>query len=173
MSDTDITTKKSSKVTKWGTAGVLALVLAVIGCEMAGWPFLRLPLQQFLQNKLHRSVKIEKPFHLQLLGGIRLQVGGLKISAPAGFDAPYFVDAQGLDLQLRYRHLWSLKDGDPYRIQAIRADQLNAYLLRHADRHASWDFELDDTSPPRPFPVIEQLAVNQGQAKPQAGRAAR
>lgn len=165
MSDTEITKTKSSKVTRWVTASLLVLVLAVIGCEMAGWPFLRQPLQQFLQNKLHRSVEIERPFHLQLLGGIRLQVGALNISAPEGFDAPYFVDARGLDLQLRYRHLWSLKEGDPYRIQAIRADQLNAYLLRHADRHASWDFELDDTSPPRPFPVIEQLAVNQGQAK--------
>lgn len=165
MSDTDITTKKSNKVTRWVTASLLVLVLAVIGCEMAGWPFLRQPLQQLLQNKLHRSVQIERPFHLQLLGGLRLQVGGLKVSAPEGFDAPYFVDAHDLDLQLRYRHLWALKDGDPYRIQAIRADQLNAYLLRHADRHASWDFELDDTSPPRPFPVIEQLAVSQGQAK--------
>jgi AsmA family protein len=165
MSDTDITTKKSNKVTRWVTASLLVLVLAVIGCEMAGWPFLRQPLQQLLQNKLHRSVQIERPFHLQLLGGLRLQVGGLKVSAPEGFDAPYFVDAHDLDLQLRYRHLWALKEGDPYRIQAIRADQLNAYLLRHADRHASWDFELDDTSPPRPFPVIEQLAVNQGQAK--------
>ncbi|WP_018986350.1 AsmA family protein [Methylophilus methylotrophus] len=165
MSDTEITKTKSSKVTRWVTASLLVLVLTVIGCEVAGWPFLRQPLQQFLQNKLHRSVEIERPFHLQLLGGIRLQVGGLNISAPEGFGAPYFVDARGLDLQLRYRHLWSLKEGDPYRIQAIRADQLNAYLLRHADRHASWDFELDDTSPPRPFPVIEQLAVNQGQAK--------
>lgn len=165
MSDTEKTTKTSVKVTRWVAGVLLGLVVIVIGCEIAGWPFLRQPLQQFLQNKLHRSVEIERPFHLQMLGGIRLQVGGLKISAPEGFDAPYFVDAHGLDLQLRYRHLWSLKDGDPYRIQAIRADQLNAYLLRHADRHASWDFELDDTSPPRPFPVIEQLAVNQGQAK--------
>lgn len=165
MTDTEKTTKTAVKAARWVASVLLVLVLIVIGCEMAGWPFLRQPLQQFLQNKLHRSVEIERPFHLQLLGGIRLQAGGLKISTPEGFDAPYFVDAHGLDLQLRYRHLWSLKEVDPYRIQAIRADQLNAYLLRHVDRHASWDFELDDTSAPRPFPVIEQLAVNQGQAK--------
>lgn len=132
---------------------------------MAGWPFLRQPFQQFLQDKLHRTVQIERPFHLQLFGGLRLQVGGLKLSAPEGFDVPYFVDAQGLDLSLRYRDLWSLKDGDPYRIQAIRADKLDAYLIRHAGRQATWDFQLDDTSPPRPFPLIEQLAVNEGQAK--------
>ncbi|WP_029146879.1 AsmA family protein [Methylophilus sp. 5] len=165
MNETEITTKKSATVTKWVAGSLLALILAVVTCEIAGWPFLRQPLQQLLQDKLHRSVQIERPFHLQLLGGMRLQVGGLTLSAPAGFDAPYFVNAHGLDLSLRYRDLWSLKEGDPYRIQAIRADQLNAYLIRHADKQATWDFELEDKSPPRPFPLIEQLAVNQGQAK--------
>jgi AsmA family protein len=165
MNDNEITTKKSTPITIWLVGSLLALVLAVIVCEIAGWPFLRQPLQQLLQDKLHRSVEIERPFRLQLLGGVRLQVGGLKLAAPEGFDAPYFVDAHGLDLALRYRDLWSLKETDPYRIEAIRADQLNAYLLRHADRHASWEFELDDSGPPRPFPLIEQLAVNQGQAK--------
>lgn len=165
MSLTEKTTKTSVTVARWVAGVLLVLIFVIVCCEAAGWPFLRQPLQQYLQNHLHRSVEIERPFHLQLLGGVRLQVGGLKISAPEGFDAPYFVDARGLDLQLKYRHLWSVKEGDPYRIQAIRADQLNAYILRHADRHASWDFELDDTSAPRPFPVIEQLAVNQGQAK--------
>jgi AsmA family protein len=165
MNDNEITTKKSAPITIWLVGSLLALVLAVIVCEIAGWPFLRQPLQQLLQDKLHRSVEIERPFRLQLLGGIRLQVGGLKLTAPEGFDAPYFVDAHGLDLALRYRDLWSLKETDPYRIEAIRADQLNAYLLRRADRHASWEFELDDSGPPPPFPLIEQLAVNQGQAK--------
>lgn len=165
MNETDITTKKSAPISNWIAGTLLVLVLAVIASEIAGWPFLCQPLQQLLQDKLHRSVVIERPFRLQLLGGIRLQVGGLKLSAPEGFDAPYFVDAHGLDLALRYRDLWSLKETDPYRIEAIRADQLNAYLLRRADRHASWAFELDDSGPPRPFPLIEQLAVNQGQAK--------
>jgi len=165
MNETEITTKKSAPIIRWLIGSLLALVLAVIVCEVAGWPFLRQPLQQLLQDKLHRSVEIERPFRLQLLGGIRLQVGRLKLAAPEGFDAPYFVDAHGLDLALRYRDLWSLKETDPYRIEAIRADQLNAYLLRRADRHASWEFELDDSGSPRPFPLIEQLAVNQGQAK--------
>lgn len=160
-----MTTKKTASIGRWVAGLLVIIVLAVIGCEMAGWPFLRQPFQQFLQDKLHRTVQIERPFHLQLFDGLRLQVGGLKLSAPEGFDAPYFVDAQGLDLSLRYRDLWSLKDGDPYRIQAIRADKLDAYLIRHAGRQATWDFQLDDTSPPRPFPLIEQLAVNEGQAK--------
>jgi AsmA family protein len=165
MDDHEMTTKKTASIGRWVAGLLVMIVLAVIGCEMAGWPFLRQPFQQFLQDKLHRTVQIDRPFRLQLLGGFRLQVGGLKLSAPEGFDAPYFVDAQGLDLSLRYRDLWSLKDGDPYRIQAIRADKLDVYLIRHAGRQATWDFQLDETSPPRPFPLIEQLAVNEGQAK--------
>jgi AsmA family protein len=165
MDDNEMTTKKTTSIGRWVAGLLMMIVLAVISCEIAGWPFLRQPFQQFLQDKLHRTVQIERPFRLQLFGGLRLQVGGLKLSAPEGFDAPYFVDAQGLDLSLRYRDLWSLKEADPYRIQAIRADKLDAYLIRHAGRQATWDFQLDDTSPPRPFPLIEQLAVNEGQAK--------
>ena len=160
------TIRKPVKITRWIAGLLLALVLVIIGCEVAGWPFLRQPLQQLMQSKLHRDVQIERPFRLQLLGGLRLQAGGLKLAAPAGFDVPYFVEAQGLDLSLNYGHFWSLKEGDPYRIHAIRADKLNAYLMRHADKQASWDFELDDDSgPARPFPVIEQLAITQGEAK--------
>ena len=160
-----MTTRKKAHIQGWAGGCMLALLLAVAACEIAGWPFLRLPLQQLMQDKLHRTVQIDKPFHLQLVGGLRLQMGGLKLSAPEGFDAPYLLDAQGVDVSLRYRDLWALQPGDPYRIHALRADQLHAYLIRYADRRASWDFELDDTTSPRPFPMIEQLAVNLGQAK--------
>lgn len=164
MSDID-KTSRAPQVARWLGGMLLVLVFVVMVCEMLGWPFLRQPLQTALQNQLQRAVIIDRPFHLQLLGGIRLQVGGLRIAAPAGFDAPYFVEAHGLSLALRYRDLWSLKARDPYCIASIRADRLNAYMIRHANQEASWDFELDDGSPPRPFPIIEQLAVNEGQAK--------
>lgn len=164
MNDTQITSKKYLSKRWWFAGGVVAVILAVILCEIAGWPFLRQPMQQWLQAQLHRKVQIERPFRLQLLGGIRLQTGGFKISAPEGFEAPYFADAHGLDLQLRYRDLLTLKAGDPYRVESIRADLLNAELLRRADRHASWEFALEESGPPRPFPRIEQLAVTQGRA---------
>lgn len=118
-----------------------------------------------MAKTLHRNVLIDKPFRLQLLGGIRLEVGRLTISAPQAFDVPYLVDAEGLDLKLRYRDLLQLKEGEPYRIKAIRAEKLDAHMIRHADHHATWDFELDDSGPSRPFPMIEELAVNQGQAR--------
>lgn len=164
MSDAD-KTMPPNRFLPWLGGLLLVCVFVVMVCEMLGWPFLRQPLQAALQNQLQRAVSIERPFHLQLLGGIRLQAGGLKIAAPTGFDAPYFVEARGLSLALRYRDLWSLKPGDPYRIESIRADSLNAYLIRHDNKQASWDFDLEEGRPPRPFPIIEQLAVNQGQAK--------
>jgi len=164
MSDAD-KTMPHSRFLPWLGGLLLVCVFVVMVCEMLGWPFLRQPLQTALQNQLQRAVSIERPFHLQLLGGIRLQAGGLKIAAPTGFDAPYFVEAHGLSLALRYRDLWSLRPGDPYRIESIRADSLNAYLIRHDNKQASWDFDLEEGGPPRPFPIIEQLAVNQGQAK--------
>lgn len=144
---------------------LLGLILVVAGCEMAGWPFLSQPLQHVLQARLHREVRITGPFHLQLLGGIRLQVGSVKIAAPQAFKVPYFIDAQGLELQLRYRDLWALQATDPYRVAALRADHLHTYLIRDASKAATWAFELDEQGPPRPFPLIEQLSVKQGEAQ--------
>lgn len=154
-----------TRILYWVGGFLLALVVIIVGCELAGWPFLRQPMQDFTSKTLKRDVIIERPFHLQLFGGIRLQVGHLQISAPAEFNVPYLVDAHGLDLKLRYRDLLQLKEGQPYRIKAIRAEHLDAHLKRDSKKHATWDFELDDSSPSRPFPFIEELSVNKGQAR--------
>jgi AsmA family protein len=150
---------------RWTGGFLLVLVVIIVCCELAGWPFLRQPMQDFTSKTLHRDVLIERPFHLQLLGGIRLQVGHLQISAPPEFKVPYLVDARGLDLKLRYRDLFQLEEGQAYRIKAIRAEQLDAYMKRDSKKKATWDFELDDSGPARPFPFIEELSVNKGQAR--------
>ncbi|MEZ0211024.1 MAG: AsmA family protein [Methylophilus sp.] len=153
------------RILRWLGGILLVLVVIIVCCELAGWPFLRQPMQDFTSKTLHRNVVIERPFHLQLLGGIHLQVGHLQISAPEAFKVPYLVDAHGLDLKLRYRDLLQLEEGQAYRIKAIRAEQLDAYLKRDGNNKASWDFELDDSGPSRPFPFIEELSVNKGQAR--------
>jgi AsmA family protein len=152
------------KIFAWLAGILLALIVIIVCCELAGWPFLRQPLQDFTSKTLKREVVIERPFHLQLLGGLRLQVGHLQISAPEEFKVPYLVDAHGLDLRLRYRDLLELQEGQAYRIKTIRAEQLDAYLKRDSNKHATWDFELDDSGPSRPFPFIEELSVSKGQA---------
>jgi AsmA family protein len=152
------------KILAWLAGILLALIVIIVGCELAGWPFLRQPLQDFTSKTLKREVVIERPFHLQLLGGLRLQVGHLQISAPEEFKVPYLVDAHGLDLKLRYRDLLELQEGQAYRIKTIRAEQLDAYMKRDSNKYATWDFELDDSGPSRPFPFIEELSVSKGQA---------
>lgn len=163
--DRSSASKIAIRILRWVGGILLAIVVIVVCCELAGWPFLRQPLQDFTTKTLKREVIIERPFHLQLLGGLHLQVGHLKISAPEEFKVPYLVDAHGLDLKLRYRDLLGLKEGQPYRIKAIRAEQLDAYMKRDNEKHATWDFELDDSGPSRPFPFIEELSVNKGQAR--------
>ena len=51
----------------WALGVPAALVLAVVAGEVAGWPFLRQPLQQRLTDTLAVPVRLEAPFHLRLL----------------------------------------------------------------------------------------------------------
>lgn len=165
MMNTNINTNLRRRSIQLGGGILILLVLVIIACEMIGWPFLRQPLQQLLQEQLKRQVVIERPFRLQLFGGVDLNVGQLKIAALQGFDAPFLVDAHGLRLALRYSDVWQLKEDEAFRIKAIRADRLDAHLTRHANGSATWQFELDNNGPQRPFPIIEALSISQGQAQ--------
>ena len=143
---------------------VLLLVLTIAVCEAIGWPFLKKPLQDFMEDKLERTVKIDGPFQLRLIGGLRLKAGGLWISAPQGFTEPNLADAHDVELKLRYRDLWNIKPGDPYVIKSIKANQVEAHLARHEDGKSTWQFNKDPDDPIRPFPIIQALVINQGQA---------
>ncbi|HEY7986179.1 MAG TPA: AsmA family protein [Methylophilaceae bacterium] len=147
------------------TTTILALLVVIAVCELLGWPFLEKPLEHFAANGLQRSIRIDGPFKLRLIGGIRLQAGGIWISAPAGFDVPDLVDAKNVELKLHYRDLWKIKPGDPYLIESIKAQQLDANLARHLDGKSTWQFNKKPDDPIRPFPTIHTLVISQGQAK--------
>ncbi|MDP8568273.1 AsmA family protein [Methylophilus aquaticus] len=159
-------TQKSNttKAIVW-TVAVLVAIVAV--CEWVGWPFLRIPFTHFLEKQLERTVVIDAPFSLHAWGGLRLQAAHVRMSAPASFQQPYFFDAHGVEIALRYRDVWQLPEGAAYRVKAIRAMQLDAHMVRTIDGKATWQFDLDDNSPTRPFPVIEGLNVRQGQVNVQ------
>lgn len=163
MTDHKISTRR--KVAYFVGGGLLLVLLLAIGCEWAGWPFLRTPLIHVVETQLKRPVQIDQPFRLQLFGGIRLQVGHLQLSAPGVFEQPRFIEAHDLSIALRYRDLLNLQEGEALRIKEIRAAQLDANLIRLANGRATWQFELDERQPPRPFPVIETLLVQQGEAQ--------
>ncbi len=145
--------------------GVVIVIFLIVGiCEAMGWPFLRMPLERLIQGKLDRSVKIDSPFKLKLIGGIKLQAAGLLIPAPAEFKVPYLVNAKGLELKLRYSDLLGVKDGNPYVIKSIKADHIDAHLTRFLNGKSTWQFNKNDNDPIRPFPLIQTLLIRQGQA---------
>lgn len=148
------------------TLAALGILLgAFIICDILGWPFLRLPLQNLMSKQLEREVRIEAPFALHLLGGIKLDVGGLRIAAPREFDAPYLMDAQNAKLALRYSDLigWDSAT-EPLHIKLLQVDKLDAYLMRNK-QSATWQFsEEQPNQEPTPFPVTETLVVQKGSA---------
>ncbi|MDI1310499.1 MAG: AsmA family protein [Methylotenera sp.] len=156
--------KLTGTKTKIFSAIVLALILIVAFCEVIGWPFLRQPLAQFLQNKLERTVKIDSPFKLKLIGGLKLQAAGFSISAPPEFEVPSLATAKDLELKLRYSDLWGIKPGDPYVIKSIKAEQLDAHLSRYLNGKSTWQFNKKEQDAIRPFPVINTLVIRKGQA---------
>ena len=142
----------------------IILLLTVLISELLGWPFLKKPLENLMENKLGRSVKIESPFKLNLFGGLKLQANGLWISAPENFDVASLVDAKGVELKLRYKDLWNIEPGDAYVIQSIKADQIEAHLTRRLDGKSTWQFNKDNDDPIRPFPIIQSLVIHNGNA---------
>ena len=144
---------------------ILILVSFIAISEALGWPFLKKPLQNFIEKKLDRTVRIDNPFKLRLLGGVKLKAGGIWISAPADFNVQNLADAKGVELKLRYKDLWNIKPGDPYVIKSIKAEQLDANFARHLDGNSTWQFKKNENDPIRPFPIINSLIINHGQAK--------
>ncbi|MCB5186766.1 AsmA family protein [Methylobacillus caricis] len=138
------------------------LILLVLLFELLGWPFLKTPLTHLMEKQLERSVKIEGPFKIRLLGGIRAQAGSLWISAPQGFSEPHLVSAQEIELKLRYSDLWGIPPEDPYMIKGIQVGRLDARLARLENGDSTWQFSKEKHDAPRPFPIIQSLVVKHG-----------
>jgi AsmA protein len=126
---------------------------------------LRAPLERFASEQLEREVAIAEPFELHLLGSVRLQVGELRISAPAGFEAPHFARVSNGHVQLRYGDLLKFRRTNQLRIKSLEVAEIDTRLIRHEDGQASWHFDKDPNKPRKPFPVIEHLIATKGYAE--------
>lgn len=140
-------------------AGVLlALGVAVAGCEAAGWPFLREPLQRLMTSAAAVPVTFGGDMRLRLIGAPRLSVEHLQVGAADGVGAPYLFDADGIHLAWHWGELRRWQQGGALRLQELRADRLDAWLVREADGRASWHIGGPDTT--AALPTVDVLVLS-------------
>lgn len=160
--------------TGWAVAAAVsgALVLGVLACEVAGWPFLAQPVERALSRTLEREVQLSGDgarATVRFFGGLKVEVPHLQIGAPAWSQRPFFLQARNAQMHLSYGDLWRAKQGAPLDIDLLRADRLVVHAERMADGRASWVFgslqkpkETKDGQPDV-FPTVRELRVNEGQ----------
>ena len=160
---------------RWIGGIVGALLLLVIVCELAGWPFLARPVERALTNTLQRNVLLRSADDwgstqgatVRFLGGLRVQVPMMQIAAPSWSERPYFLHAEGARLRLSYTALWRASQGRPLDITELHADRLTVHAERRKDGSASWQFGPQDkpeTSDDTPLvlPTVQALTVRDG-----------
>jgi hypothetical protein len=100
--------------TRWPllTIGILAaLLVIVLICEAAGWPFLVGPVQRTLAKTLDREVVFgtsadDPGVRIGLLGSVRVQASSIRIGAPAWSKEAHMVQAEDAQLRLGYLDLF-------------------------------------------------------------------
>ena len=154
----------------WIVLGLLAaLVVAVLACEAAGWPFLARPLERMLNKAMKREVRLGDVngagTRIHLFGSLRIATPGLRIAAPDWSKEPYFVDAQGVDLALAYGALWRMRRGETLRVRALEVERISVKAERDAEKRSSWQF--GDAARPKAdgasrVPDFDHLRVGSG-----------
>lgn len=156
-----------------GGLGLLALLcIGFAWGERAGWPWLAQPLARVLSDRLGRTVQFgadgSDRLQLHLLGGVRLQADRLQVAPPAwAASRPPTLDAQTVQLDLRYRDLLTGWRGGALVVQRLQADRLALDLLRDQDGRATWQTGqgAPDTDVPPPPVQVRTLAVQNGTAQ--------
>jgi len=156
-----------------GGLGLLALLcIGFAWGEWAGWPWLAQPLARVLSDRLGRTVQFGTDgtgrLQLHLLGGVRLQADRLQVAPPAwAASRPPTLDAQTVQLDLRYRDLLTGWRGGDLVVQRLQAGHLALDLLRDQDGRATWQTGngAPDTDVPPPPVQVRTLAVQNGTAQ--------
>lgn len=154
--------------------GFAALALAgLAACELAGWPFLKGPMQRQLTQRLDRPVTFGDQFRLTLFRSIRLDTSALRIGPPSGQDAGSplggdLVNAQQAHVELPYATVRRLMKGDTSvapRIASLRFGQVDANVKRLADGQANWTMgrpQAVEAGRYMPLPAVDELVIRNG-----------
>jgi uncharacterized protein involved in outer membrane biogenesis len=145
-----------------------ALVLAVVALEIAGWPFLRQPVERAMARATAVPTTLQGAFKLHLIWKPRLEVEHLNIASDPRFEVPHLLDARDVVLAWRWGDVWRWRQGKPLRVHALQARTLDAHLLRTSEGQANW--QLGDPNRPKDpdtdgfeLPRFGTLTVGQGQ----------
>ncbi len=145
------------------TAAVLLGVVAL--GELVGWPFLRTPLARQIAQVTGSTVALEGKFRAQLVVRPGVAVERVTLGGAAGVEVPHLLQAQGLVVRWRWIDLWRSRQGAPFKLKRLEADQINAHLVRLANGNTSWarahSEATGDTSSTEP-PQIETLVLRTG-----------
>jgi uncharacterized protein involved in outer membrane biogenesis len=154
---------------------VAAMVVTLLVCELAGWPFLAGPVQNALSQTLKRQVLLRDPqaegsgARVRFFGNLRADVPLLQIAAPAWSEKPYFLRAENAHVRLSYRALWRARSGAALDIEELNAQRLVVHAERLLDGRSSWAFG-DPAAPapatpkePTPIPTVHELRVQDGE----------
>jgi AsmA family protein len=122
--------------------------------EWRGWPWLAAPLSQLLSERLGRELQVlpaakggeQQALRLSLLGGVTLQAGRLLIGGPAWRAATPTLDADRVELQLRYRDLWEWRSSGTLRVRSLKAAAIKADLWRDGQGRATWTLQAPASS---------------------------
>jgi AsmA family protein len=147
---------------------VAALALGVVALEIAGWPFLRQPVERAMARAMAVPTTLQGPFKLHLFWRPRLEVDHLNIGSDPRYGVPHLLDARNVVLAWRWVDVWRWRQGEALRVQALQADTLDAHLRRTGDGQANW--LLGDQSKPKDpqadgfdLPRFGTLMVGRGQ----------
>lgn len=154
----------------WILSGLAGLLLVtVVWSEVAGWPFLKHPLERAIARGSAVPVQLQGDVKLHLIWRPRLQVEQLQIGSDDRFEAPHLLKAERVALAWRWGDVWRWRQGGPLHVHALRADVLDAHLVRTKDGRANWQLDADDPVPESEsqddvaLPSFGTLTVAQGQ----------
>lgn len=152
-------------------AGIVGLlVVAVVACEAAGWPFLVGPVQSRLAAVLDRRVVFgtdaDRGVRIGLLGRVDVAAASIEIGAPRWSQRPAMVTAKDARLGLGYWDLYRAWRGDALHVRSLEAAELDVAIERLADGRASWQFgkraPAEPGDRPAALPTFGKLRVGDG-----------
>ena len=166
------TTSPLPRALRWLGLVLALLLVALLLCEWAGWPFLRHPIERRLAQTLQRDVELGEQFKLHLFRSVRVSTDALRIGPPQG-GGPDLVRAEDARLELPYATVRALRRGErdgPLEVRRLEVGKLALVLLRDADGKANWQLgrRRDAADTPRgqlDLPEFDALVVREGSVR--------